>query len=121
MVDLTKLAFYSLMNYMKRSEFVGSASLTLGGAGAVSTHTVNHNLGYVPFFIVGANLNNTTTIWSGTRVHYATQSSAFADQDIELEYWCTTTDLTIRIRNGDGSFAQAGSRTVYWVIYLDYQ
>lgn len=121
-VDLTKLAFYSEENYLKRSDFVGSQDLTLGGAGAVTTHTVTHNLGYIPFFIVGANINSDTAIWSNNRVWEYTLSSnsATGNDPVQLQYWCTTTTLTIRIVNGLGTGTQAGTRTVCWAIYLDY-
>lgn len=121
MVDLSKIAFDSRLNYMKRSEFTGSIGLTLGSAGATTTHTVTHNLGYVPFFVVGANLNDTSTIWSNNRVHELTQTSLTGnDVPVQLQYWITTTTLTIGIVNGDGSLAQVGTRTVFWAIYLDY-
>ena len=120
-VDLTKIAFDSRLNYLKRSEFVGNDTVTLGGAGAVSTVTVSHNLGYIPFFSVGAELTDTSTIWSNTRVHELTNSSSGGDAFIELQYWCTSTTLTIRIVNGTGANVESGNRDVYWAIYLDYE
>jgi hypothetical protein len=119
-MDLSKIAFDSRLNYLKRG-FTGSQTVTLGGAGATSTVNVAHNLGYVPFFVVGANLTNTTTIWSNDRVEQYTQTSlSGVDLDIRLRFWSTTNTLTIQIRNGDGALAQSGNRTVYWAIYLDY-
>lgn len=120
MPDLTKLSFYSEMNYMKRG-FSGSQEITLpAGSGAVLSTDIEHNLGYIPFFIVGAHLNDDTTIWSSNRVHQGTKSSAFGDTPVQLNYWCTDTTLTIYITNGTGVEEQSGTRTLYWAIYLDY-
>lgn len=119
--DETKLNFDSRLNYMKRSEFTGSTSVTLGAAGATTTHTVTHSLGYIPFFIVGANLNDTSTIWSNNRVHEYTQSSnSGGARPVQLFAWINDTDLTIEVINGTGGLEQSGGRTVYWSIYLDY-
>jgi len=122
MPDLSKLSFFSAENYMKKDVAnSGSTTLTLGAAGAVTSHTVNHNLGYVPFFIVGAQLQTTRILWSNDYVHAYTQSvSASPDYPVALEFWCTTTQLTIRLRNGAGTGEQSGSREVYWNIYKDY-
>ena len=121
-IDLTKIAFDSRENYLKRSEFVGSQDVTLGAAGATSTVTVTHGLGYIPFFSVGAELKDTSTIWSNDYVWTGTQSSLSGiDLEIAYSYWITSTTLTVQIRNGDGSFAQSGDRTVHWAIYLDYE
>ena len=122
MSDLTKIAFDSRLNYLKRSEFVGSETVTLGGAGSNSTVTVTHGIGDIPFVTVGVNLTDTSTIWSNDRVWSETQSSlSGGDLEIGYNYWITTTTLTIQIRNGDGAYAQSGNRTVYWSIYKDYE
>lgn len=123
MADLTKLGFISSLNYMKRSEFVGNTDLTLPVAGDIVTHTVTHDLGYVPFFIVGAEQVDNTTIWSGNYVNaYTLTSGSPGDLPVQLNYWSTDTALTIELTNGIGTGDQEGEiRTVYWVIYLDYQ
>ena len=122
MSDLTKIAFDSRLNYLKRSEFVGSETVTLGGAGSNSTVTVTHGIGDIPFVTVGVNLTDTSTIWSNDRVWSETQSSlSGGDLEIGYNYWITTTTLTVQIRNGDGAYAQSGNRTVYWSIYKDYE
>jgi hypothetical protein len=121
-MDLTKIAFDSRLNYLKKdSSISGTTSITLGGSGATTTHTVTHNLGYIPFFTVGAELVGTGTIWSNNYVHTFTQSSTFGDTPVQLDYWCTSTTLTIEIRNGTGSGQQSGSRQIYWNIYIDYE
>lgn len=119
-IDLSKIAFDSRQNYMKRG-FSGSADLTLGAAGATTTHTVSHDLGYIPIFMVGAELDDTSIIYSNNLVHEATQSSAGgANIPVQVQFWPTTTTLTINIINGSGTGTRAGTRTVHWVIYLDY-
>jgi hypothetical protein len=122
MSALTKIAFDSRLNYLKRSEFVGNQTVTLGGAGTTSTVTVAHNIGNIPFVTVGAHLTDTSTIWSNDYVWSETQSSlSGGNLQISYDYWITTTTLTVQIRNGDGAFAQSGNRTVYWSIYKDYE
>lgn len=121
-VDLSKLAFYSGANYMKRSEeFTGSTAMTLPGSGLAVTHTVTHNLGYIPYFDVFADLDNDGIIWAGEKIDQNTDSSAFGATlgTPALDYWCTATTLTIRLLNNTSPLA-TGTRTVYWVIYLDY-
>lgn len=123
MVDITKLGFDSAFNYMKRSTFTGSADLTLAAATDPVTQTVTHNLGYVPFFIVGCEMVDTSTVWSGNYVYEFTLSSAAPTNiPVQLDYWCTDTTLTINLINGQGTGDQQGEiRTVYWIIYLDYE
>jgi hypothetical protein len=122
-MDITKIAFDSRLNYLKKgSDTSGTTSITLGGSGATTTHTVTHNLGYIPFFIVGAELPSTGTIWSNNYVHEFTQSSGTPpNTPVQLDFWCTSTTLTIEIRNGTGTGQQSGSRQIYWNIYLDYE
>lgn len=120
-VDETKLMFWSGANYLKRSEFSSSASLALGGLGTYATTTITHNLGYIPFFSVYADLTNDGTIWSNDIVNVFTESSISGVTTTypTLIYYCTTTTLTIKILNNTSPLA-TGSRTVYWTIYLDY-
>lgn len=120
---MSELNFDSRLNYLKRSGFVGSADLILpAGDGDIVSHTVTHNLGYVPFFVAGANINNTSTVWSNNRVWEGTESTqGLADYPVQFGYWCSTTQMRLYLRQGGGTLAQSGTRTVYWVIYLDYE
>jgi hypothetical protein len=121
-VDLTKLSFISTLNYLKRdSALVGSDTITLGSSGSVSTKVVTHNLGYIPFFQVGADIVNDGMIWSNDIVNLYTQTSLSGTSTVypTLMYWVTTTDLTIAFYNNTSPL-QTGTRTVYWAIYLDY-
>lgn len=122
MVDLNLLSFYSELNYMKRSDKVGSAPVTYGAAGTDSSVPIDHNLGYDPFFIAGADLFGDGIIWSNNYVHELTESSLGGAANIPpaLYYWCTDSVLTINLRNGLGTGVQAGTVNVYYGIYLDY-
>lgn len=116
-VDLTKLGFYSEVNAMKRSSFVGSTSLAQS-PGTVS-HVVTHSLGYIPDFDVFSDLNNDGVIWAGEKVHKDTDSSSLVNLDVPtITANATTSTLTIFLDNSLSS--STGSRTIYWVIYLDY-
>jgi len=118
-VDLEKLAFYSGNNYMKKG-FSGSQDLTLGGSNSVVTHTVTHNLGYIPDVYIGAELEDNSVIWASRRVYSGLNASIGSDYPLSVQYWVDTTTLTIRLQNGVGSLVQSGNRTVYWGIYYDY-
>lgn len=121
-VDLTKLAFLSTENYLKRkATLVGSDTITLGSIGTVATKVVTHNLGYIPFFQVGADIKNDGTIWSNDLVNVYTQTSLSGTTTTypTLLYWVTTTTLTIALYNNTSPL-KTGTRTVYWAIYLDY-
>lgn len=124
MVDISKLHFLSSLNYLKRSTFCGSATVTLPAYGSAVTYTVTHNLGYIPFFATYAELDEVDTIWSGGKV------STYTDQDViagfsvdppypKLDSWSDTTTLTIRLDNHTSPTA-TGTRVIYWVIYKDY-
>lgn len=119
MADLTKAAFYSPLNYLKKSDDLsGSEAVTFSGSSLeVKTVTVSHNLGYIPFHTVAANLDDADIIWSSNTDPYIT--GAPTGDEPFMEYWCTDTTLTIRLVNSDTS-PITGDRTVYWNIYLDY-
>jgi len=120
MTDLTKLAFDSRQNYLKRSTYVGTTALTLPGAGATVSTTITHALGYVPFVSVAAQQVGTTVTWSNNYVHENLRTSSSADDPVQLSYTVSNTDLVITLTNGNISYVESGTRNVYWVIYLDY-
>lgn len=121
-MDERKLGNINVVNKMKRSAFVGSYDITLGAASTTVTHTVTHNLGNIRFFMVGAKLDDNQVIWSSNPVTEYTQTSlSGSDLPVQLNYGITETTLVIRVRNGDNALAQSGTRTVYWIIYEDYQ
>lgn len=124
MADLTLLHFLSSRNYLKRSDFCGSTALTLPAYGSTVTYTILHNLGYVPFFEVYAELDAAGTIWNGGKVSANTDQSALSGSANDPTYpqlkaWSDTTTLTITLDNTTTPTA-TGTRTVYWLIYKDY-
>lgn len=119
-VDLTKLGFFSGVNYMKQSSLSGTDTLTVPSAGATVTKTINHNLGYIPMFTVHSDIADNGIIWSSIVPDPWTESSlTHAPSWPALKYWATTTDLVIKLTNNT-SPASSGSRKIYWVIYKDY-
>jgi len=122
MVDLSKVNFLSSLNYLKReSSLVGNSTLTLGGAGTTVTYDVTHNLGYVPFYTIGAEVSQDGILWSNEVVDQYTQTTltGISNDYPTLMSWCTTTTLTIALYNNT-SPVQSGAIPIYWSIYLDY-
>jgi hypothetical protein len=122
-MDLTKIAFDSRLNYLKKDTAIsGSTTIALsGGGGGATFDTINHNLGYIPFVIVGGELQDTTTLWSNDYVHVYTQAGATPNYPVTFTYWWDTTTLTIILINGAGTGQQSGNRTFYYNIYRDYE
>ena len=115
--DLSKLNFHTGINYLKRSEFCGTANINTAVSG---TLTIDHNLGYIPFYQVGAELDEAGTIWVGGKVSTYTDQGLLSGlgippTHIEIDSWITTTQLTIRLSNTASQVVP-----VYWFIYLDY-
>lgn len=119
--DLSKLTFDSRENYLKRSEFVGQTSITLAGSAEDASVSVFHSLTYIPFFIVGVDLDDDGVIWSNDKVNERTESSRFfiTTPYLKMDYWSTTTALTVNILNSSDP-VQTGTRKVYYGVYLDY-
>lgn len=122
MTDLDKLMYFSELNVMKRSDTFDSEQITYSSAGNDSQLPIDHNLGYIPFFVAGAELFNDGIIWSNNYVHEYTESSITGASNVppNLFYWCNNTQLTINLRNGFGTGFQSGVRNVYYGVYLDY-
>lgn len=120
MTDITKLGFDSRINYMKRSSFVASTPLTLPGAGSSVTASINHSLNYIPYFDVFMDFSNDGVIWNGEKVDIWTDSSLSTSTiNPRLRTWVTTSVLGVDLLN-DTSPTATGSRTLYYLIYLDY-
>lgn len=122
MTDLDRLSHFYDLNVMKRANLPGSGIITYGGAGTDRSILVDHNLGYNPFFIAGADIFRNGIIWSNNYVNEYTESSLSGPVNMfpQLNYWCNSSQLTINLRNGDGTNTQSGSADVYYAVYLDY-
>lgn len=118
--DFSKIAFDTSVNYMKRSIFCDSASLTLPAFGGNVSKVITHSLGYIPFYQVFADLDASGTVYNN-KVNSLTGSALTGTNptDPALSSWITTSSLTIRLDNNTSPTA-TGTRTVYWLIYLDY-
>lgn len=124
MPDLSKLAFFSGVNYLKRGtdDLCGSTPLTLPAYGSTVSTTINHNLGYIPFFQVFTDITNDGTIWAAQKLDQYTDTS-LTGTDLSfptLISYITTTALVISLYNGTSPVA-SGTRTIYWLIYEDYE
>lgn len=122
MADLSRLNFDTNVNYMKRSSLSGQIIIILGSVGSTTTYTIAHNLGYIPIIHVSYDASNNGIIWSGDKANLYNNSSlsgSSSPADPTLTYWVDTTTLTINLIN-DTSPTASGSRTIYWIIYLDY-
>lgn len=120
-VDLSKLNFYSNVNYMKRDSNSGTTTLTLPAYGNTVTHTVTHNLGYVPFFQVMSDQDASGNIWSAEKINLYTETSLTGvdPPTPALTSWATTTTLVINFTNLTDPVA-TGTRDIWWLIYVDY-
>lgn len=118
MADLSKLSFFSGVNYLKRDDsLTGDGSTTFTGVpGEVAGITIDHNLGYIPFVSVGAELSEPGILWSNNTTPLLRVST---DDTVRFLYWTTPTQLIIRHINSIDN-PVTGIRWVNWVIYLDY-
>lgn len=115
------LYFWSEANYMKRDISSGTATLTLGAFGSTVSQTVNHNLGYIPFYQVFTEQDNTGKIWAASKIDQYTETSLTGNNPVDptLTSWVTTTQLVLNLINNTSPTA-SGPRQVYWLIYKDY-
>lgn len=122
MVDLSKLQYYSELNYMKRSDTFGQDTLAYSTYYPGANLTESHGLGYVPFFLAGVDLFGDGVIWSNQYVHPFTQTSnsGFANEPPQFYVWANETNIIINMRDGLGTGDQSGSRNIYYGVYLDY-
>lgn len=122
MVDISKLGFYSELNYMKRSDTFGVDNLTYTSSFPGAMLTKTHGLGYVPFFLAGVDLFNDGVIWSNQIVYPYTESSSGGAVDVPPLFfvWGNADNIIINLRNGTDALVQSGSRKVYYGVYIDY-
>lgn len=124
------IAFTSDKNYLKRDTITGTTSIAAPssvasyGSGLIKarTHTVTHNLGYIPQ--VRVYFENSATDGKlypagGNRlgVDYV-GLDPFGAGDLWCLFEVSTTTLTIYLEC-DSFFSPTGNRNIYWVIYKD--
>lgn len=121
MVDLSKLNFFSGVNYMKRSDRSGQSTRSLAGAGEVVV--VDHDLDYIPHYDAYMDVLGDGTIWYGGTIvdeYTETSLSGYDWPTLDLRTYVSTTQLTLRIEDITVSPGITGDRELYWLIYLDY-
>lgn len=120
--DLTKLAFDSRLNYLKRDNTISGSEVVSLTAGTDETITVNHDLGYIPFYTVAATIEDDSIIWS-TNISVRNYAGTVLLSDPTIRSYATTTQLVITYLNNLVTTANriTGNRTVYYIIYSDYE
>jgi len=115
-VDLSKLQFYSGVNYMKREDRnVRYQDVTMAAYGS-QTISVNHGLGHIPEVDVQAELTQDGMIWTGNLPEPGMEGF-YTPSWPQITWWVGTADLTITVSNPTGSSATV---RVYYLIFKDY-
>lgn len=116
--DLTKLAFYTGENYMKKEERSPRyVDITTNGSG-IGSAAIVHGLGFVPDYEVGGDLEpNGVGIWNGTLPFVGMSGSGGGATPVGavMDSWITTTTLTIYLRGAASTVYRC-----YFQIYRDY-
>lgn len=117
--DLSKLAFYTGENYMKREERnIRYVDVTVPAFGSNSADLV-HGLLLIPEYEVGGNLDSGSGIWTGT-LPYVGQSGSGGGAvpfGAILDSWITETTLTVYVSHQS---AIEQTYRIYYIIYRDY-
>jgi len=114
--DLSKLNFFSGVNYMKRHlPACGYKDVTIAAFGTTS-FLVPHNLGYIPDFLVQGDLDG-TSLWSNNIPYPGMSGFGGTKLGTELTTWIDETNLTISAYN---ETAGSVTRRVYFKVYKDY-
>lgn len=116
--------FDSRSNYLKRGiGLQGSTTLTLPALNSSVTHTVDHDLGYIPSDFEVHITDSSGVLWAGEKVEAKTDTSLGGTSAYTVEppftCWVTTTQLIMRFDNYTSPTA-TGTREVHWLIYIDY-
>lgn len=115
--DLSKLAFYTGENYMKKEERSPRyVDITTNGSGIGSADIV-HGLLFIPDYEVGGDLQDDDGIWTGTLPYVGQSNSGGGATPVGavLDSWITTTTLTIYLQG-----AVSTTYRCYFQIYRDY-
>lgn len=116
MVNLSKLAFWGGVNYMKRNVVVGYEDFTLGAFATVAI-TVTHDLGFIPHYEVHGQRDGFTRNWARNRPYVGMGDFTGTPTEPEVQDWIDENHLTIQMTNPSGSTI---SRRQYYLIYKDY-
>lgn len=114
--------FTTLKNYLKRDASTGStvisAPATATGYGSFFTsHTVNHNLGYIPIVRVYYEPIDNGEIYPACGSRIAGTTTGLGANPTMCFYELTTTQLIIRL---ESNTSKTGTRSIYWIIYKDF-
>jgi hypothetical protein len=115
-VDLSKLAFYSAENYMKREDRSPRYQDVTVAAFGSQTINIPHTVGHVPEVDVQAELTQDGMIWTGNLPEVGMEGF-YTPAYPQITYWATTTGVSITISNPTGSSATV---RVYYLIFKDY-
>lgn len=113
-VDLTKLAFYSGANYMKREDRTTRYVDINASAFSTGQQVINYGLGFVPEIYVDIDALNDGIRWQGKRPWVGMFDTSSPDPTVE--YWVDENNLTLRVVNPT---VGAITRRVFFVIYRD--
>lgn len=114
--------FTSQKNYLKRHPISGSASISapstlVGGLFYRTSYVVAHNLDYVPKVrVYFKNSASDGKVYPAGGSRLSGLYPGLAYNSLYCLYEATSTNLTIYL---ESPATQTGSRTIYWVIYMD--
>ena len=123
-MNLNEFTFTTDANYLKRA-IKGTRTFTIPTSGVGQTITINHNLGYKPQYFIGIDTAASSRIWTGGIVlSERTDAGILSGLGSTPTYpdvtsYVTNTQLVVRIDNA--SSTSAGSKTLHYIIYLDYK
>lgn len=115
-VDLSKLMFWSGVNYMKREDREVRYQDVVLNAFQTKTIDIDHDLGHIPEYDVWAELLADGMIWTGTLPEVG-MSGFYSPAYAQISDWIGTDTLTITVANQTGS---GKTVRVYYLIYKDY-
>jgi hypothetical protein len=120
---MSEAYFISDKNLLKRDSSTGSTTLSapssVGSWGTkVVSHTVNHNLGYIPMVRVYYTPRTDGQIYPATGDRVGGTGLGLSSPEVFCLWELSTTTLTIYLECNSFD-SPTGTRDVYWVIYKD--
>lgn len=117
MPDLSKLNFFSDVNYMKRHSSTSHQSISVAAFSTGSLPPITHGQNFIPQFEVYGDLDNDGTLWARNKLYVAMENAATTPTSPQISAWIDERDLTIQVYNPTASTKVV---PVYYVIYQDY-